>query len=154
MEAAETFQPQAPTLDSIYGEHGSQVVLVWMCHLCVLNHEKNSRYRQTGRSSLCVLCDRPYCESHRGTENKVCNIDHRRCYNENCAVEHVYPDKDSCIQDLKQFVEQQESLQRQKAWEKQNASGMELQEQTCAMSSGPVTDKKNTERKDRKGSML
>jgi hypothetical protein len=72
--------------------------------MCIRMEERYPDRSQTGPSWWCVLCARPYCKTHSGKEQNVCEINHITYYKNHYGREHIY-------QSLKE---------REKALEKEN----------------------------------
>lgn len=54
------------------------------CHVCS-SMSKRKYHVQKGDAALCLLCDRPYCEAHKGEEEDVCEVNHFTYYRKHPA---------------------------------------------------------------------
>lgn len=46
------------------------------CYVCSRMRIKKPFWKQTGLSRVCLLCNNPFCEFHKGEEDGVCEINH------------------------------------------------------------------------------
>ena len=60
------------------------------CHVCIRMDERKPCL-QTGDSALCLLCNRVYCERHKGKEDDVCEINHVKYYTKHQGLSGVFP---------------------------------------------------------------
>jgi len=66
---------------------------------------------------MCLLCARPFCETHRGKEDGVCEINHRTYFKNHYAYKGVY----RSLEDREKALEKQRQQEGQK--EKEEMSG-------------------------------
>lgn len=46
------------------------------CYVCLQMQLRKPQLKQDGPSTTCLLCNNPFCETHKGGDEGVCEIDH------------------------------------------------------------------------------
>lgn len=64
------------------------------CHICTSMAETKV-HDQVGDCAVCLLCDRPYCERHKGEEMDVCEINHNTYYRRHYKPGRIFPSMDN-----------------------------------------------------------
>ncbi|KAL8917614.1 MAG: hypothetical protein Q9208_007842 [Pyrenodesmia sp. 3 TL-2023] len=64
------------------------------CHVCE-RMAKSKVHHQVGDCAVCLLCDRPYCERHKGEEVDVCEINHSTYYRRHYKPGRIFPSMDA-----------------------------------------------------------
>lgn len=46
------------------------------CYICAQMRQRKPSLKQAGLSRICLLCNNPFCERHKGEEDGVCQLKH------------------------------------------------------------------------------
>ena len=50
------------------------------CYICIQIAQRKHQLQQDGPSKTCLLCNNPFCENHKGSDEGVCEIGHEKYY--------------------------------------------------------------------------
>lgn len=60
------------------------------CYVCIQVVQRKPDWKQEGSTKICLLCNNPYCEKHRGKDEGTCEIGHVKYYeNPNHRARHA-----------------------------------------------------------------
>lgn len=46
------------------------------CYVCSRMRQRKPEWKQAGLSRICLLCNNPFCDKHKGKDDGVCEINH------------------------------------------------------------------------------
>jgi hypothetical protein len=64
------------------------------CYICDQMHsrkpDKHGNLQTSGSTQTCVLCNRDFCEVHKGTSDRVCEINHITYFAKHRNLTNIY----------------------------------------------------------------
>lgn len=64
----------------------------FVCERMRIGRPEKHGDRPAAPTQLCLLCDRNYCNDHKGNEDGVCEINHTTYYRNHPQFNDIYPD--------------------------------------------------------------
>ena len=85
--------------------------------------ERKQYHVQEGGSALCLLCNKLYCERHKGGEDDVCEINHATYYMKRPDRSGIFPSMEKRKGQIQENEKRSANLKSQRSNQETDGSG-------------------------------